>query len=691
MDRVCGIEEQRIYLRLYSVSDEFKLVSEFEPRGDQPRAIERLTEGVLSGITDQVLLGVTGSGKTFTIAHVINNLNRPTLILAHNKTLAAQLFTELKRFFPYNAVHYFVSYYDYYQPEAYIPETNTYIEKDASINEYIDRLRHAATSALFERRDVIIVASVSAIYGIGSPEDYYGMLTVIKKNMKLSRDALLHKLTEVQYDRRQHDLTRGSYRVRGDTVDIFPSHEEQNLIRVEFFGDYVEGIKKIEADTGKVLGELLKVTVFPGSHYVAPRERLLSAIESIREELEERLKYFESRGMIVEMNRLKERTNFDLEMLETMGFCPGIENYSRHLSGRKPGEAPYTLLDYFPDDFLCIIDESHQMIPQLRGMYEGDRSRKKTLVENGFRLPSALDNRPLNFEEFEQRIGQVIYVSATPGKYELDRSYPYVVEQIIRPTGLADPVVEVRPAKNQIDDLLEEIRKTVNRSERVMVTTLTKKMAEDLTDFCREVGIKARYLHSDIDTLERIKIIRDLRLGVFDVLIGINLLREGLDIPEVSLVVILDADKEGFLRSETSLIQMFGRAARNVNGRVIMYGDVITESMRKAMKETERRRSLQLKYNEEHGITPLSIKKGITENVLTSIYECDYLDIPAREDIDEELKDIPPEEIPVIIEKLTREMKLAAKKLEFEKAAENKKVIKKLRELELKYSGAERK
>lgn len=669
------------------MSVKFRLVSSYEPQGDQPRAIRELTDGVRSGLTNQVLLGVTGSGKTYTIAHVIENLNRPTLILAHNKTLAAQLFTELRNYFPDNAVHYFVSYYDYYQPEAYIPETDTYIEKDASINEYIDRLRHAATSSLFERRDIVIVGSVSAIYGIGSPEDYYGMLTVLKKNMRLARNTLLAKLSEVQYERKSSELTRGSFRVKGDTVDIFPAHEESDCIRVEFFGDYIESIKSVDTVSGKIGNELIKATIFPGSHYVAPKEKLKQAISSIKSELDERLKYFSDRGMVLEKKRLQERTEYDLELLESVGFCPGIENYSRHLTSRKPGEAPYTLLDYFPDDFLCIIDESHQMIPQLRGMHAGDFSRKTTLVENGFRLPSAIDNRPLNFNEFEERVGQVIYVSATPGRYEIEMSDNRAVEQIIRPTGLADPVIEIRPAKDQVDDLLGEIRKVTERSERVLVTTLTKKMAEDLTEYYRDFGLKIKYLHSDISTLERIKIVRELRMGSFDILVGINLLREGLDIPEVSLVAILDADKEGFLRSETSLIQTFGRAARNINGMVILYADRQTDSIKSAVSETARRREKQLRYNLENNITPLTVKKGITDTFV-SVLGSDYIDVPLEHDVaNDDIYEIAPEKISAVITSLNREMKKAAKELQFEKAAEKREKIRKLKELELKYTG----
>jgi len=666
------------------VSGIFKLKSDFSPTGDQPKAIERLTEGVLRGLKNQVLLGVTGSGKTFTIAHVIANVGRPTLIIAHNKTLAAQLYGELKGLFPDNAVHYFVSYYDYYQPEAYIPETDTYIEKDAAINEHIDRLRHAATSSLFERRDVIIVASVSCIYGIGSPEDYYGMLTVIEEGMDLNRDELLRKLTEVQYERSNLDLYRGSFRVKGDMVEVFPSHEDSVALRIGFFGDSVDSIRQIDPLRGKSVGTIKKTIIYPSTHYVAPRGKLLKAIGAIKQELKERIRYFESRGMTLEKQRIEERTNYDLELLSTMGFCPGIENYSRHLSGRRAGEPPCTLLDYFPKDSLFIIDESHQTVPQLHGMYHGDRSRKLTLVEHGFRLPSALDNRPLSFPEFEERINQVIFVSATPGPYEISKSGGAVVEQIIRPTGLADPEVEVRSAENQVDDLLEEIRKRVGMGDRVLVTTLTKSMAEDLTEYYRDLGIRVRYLHSDIDTLERIRIVRDLRLGRFDVLIGINLLREGLDIPEVSLVAVLDADKEGFLRSETSLVQVFGRAARNVRGKVLLYADRVTSSMVKAISETNRRRSIQEEYNITHNITPRSIEKGISD-ILSSIYDSDYFTVPGSgEEVD---LDVSPERIPVLITELTKEMKYAAKKLEFERASELRDRIKALRELEIKYAG----
>jgi len=657
----------------------FKLKTHFIPKGDQPKAIEELTKEALEGLRHQVLLGVTGSGKTFTVGHVIANLNRPTLIIAHNKTLAAQLYVELKEFFPQNAVHYFVSYYDYYQPEAYIPETDTYIEKDAAINEQIDRLRHAATSSLFERRDVIVVASVSCIYGIGAPEDYYGMLCIIKEGERLKRDELLRKLAEIQYSRNNYDFFRGAFRVRGDVVEIFPSHEDSLAVRVEFFGDYIDSIKEIDPLRGKVTRRLDKAIIYPGTHYIAPRHKLSRAMDAIREELEERIEYFKSRGKLLEAKRIEERTNYDLELLETMGYCPGIENYSKHLSGRLPGQPPWTLLDYFSKDFLCIIDESHQTVPQLHGMYHGDRSRKLTLIEHGFRLPSALDNRPLSFEEFEERVTQVIYVSATPGPYEIGKSEGVVVEQIIRPTGLIDPEVEVRPAENQVDDLLGEIRERVSIGDRVLVTTLTKQMAEDLTEYYRELGVRVKYLHSDIETLERVKIVRDLRKGEFDVLIGINLLREGLDIPEVSLVAVLDADKEGFLRSETSLIQVFGRAARNIRGKVILYADRVTSSMARAISETNRRRAIQANYNEANGITPEGIKKGISD-ILSSIYDKDYYTVPVSPGGDE-LDKLPLHEIGGgLIEELTQEMKEAAKKLEFERAAEIRDRIKRLRE-----------
>jgi len=666
------------------VSNLFKIKTDFSPKGDQPSAIDKLTKGVLRGLKHQVLLGVTGSGKTFTIAKAIANLEKPTLIIAHNKTLAAQLYGELKELFPENAVHYFVSYYDYYQPEAYIPETDTYIAKDASINEHIDRLRHAATSSLFDRRDVIIVASVSCIYGIGSPEDYYGMLTIIEEGMDIGRDEFLRKLTDARYERSNNEFYRGSFAVKGDSVELFPSHEESIALRVEFFGNYVESIKEIEPLEKRTVRNIKKAIIYPNTHYVAPAEKLIRAIKTIKEELIERISYFESRGMTLEKKRIEEKSKYDLELLSTIGFCPGIENYSRHLSGRRPGEPPWTLLDYFPKDSLFIIDESHQTVPQLRGMYEGDRSRKLTLVEHGFRLPSAIDNRPLNFSEFEEKINQVIFVSATPGQYELSKCEAEVVEQIIRPTGLADPEIEIRPAENQVDDLLEEIKKAVDMSDRVLITTLTKRMAEDLAEYYRRIGIKVRYIHSDIETLERIRIIRDLRLGVFDVLIGINLLREGLDIPELSLVAVLDADKEGYLRSETSLIQIFGRASRNIRGRVILYADRITTSMSRAIYETSRRREIQLAFNKSNHITPKSIQKRISD-ILASIYEADYFTVP--KDDEGEISDVTPEKIPGLIKKLTEEMKLAANKLEFENAARSRDKIKRLRDLEIKYLG----
>ncbi|MCH8013188.1 MAG: excinuclease ABC subunit UvrB [Candidatus Dadabacteria bacterium] len=666
------------------MSNAFKIHSDFSPKGDQPEAIKELTEGVLRGEKHQVLLGVTGSGKTFTIANVIAEVERPTLIMAPNKTLAAQLYGELKELFPENSVRYFVSYYDYYQPEAYIASTDTYIEKDAQVNEHIDRLRHASTTSLFERRDVIVVASVSCIYGIGAPEHYYGLLTMLEEGMELERDKFLEKLSEVQYERTGSDLYRSSFRVKGDIVDIFPSHHDNTAIRIEFFGDQVDSLKEIDPLRGTTLRPVKKAAIYPGSHYVAPKYRHEKAIENIKKELEERLMQLEEQGMVLEKQRLEEKTNFDLELLANLGFCSGIENYSRHLSGRLPGQPPWTLLDYFPDDFLIVLDESHQMIPQLRGMYAGDKSRKLSLVEHGFRLPSALDNRPLNFPEFEKKVTQAIYVSATPGDYEIDKASGVVVEQIIRPTGLSDPEVEIRSADNQVDDLLEEIQKRVSSGDRVLVTTLTKRMAEDLTEYYRELGVNVRYLHSDIDTLERIGIIRDLRLGKFDVLVGINLLREGLDIPEVSLVAILDADKEGYLRSTTSLIQIFGRAARNVDGKAILYADRITGSMAKAISETDRRRKIQEAYNKEHGITPVSIKKSVTD-ILATIYESDYYTVPLEEK-DEEL-DIAPEKISLTINTLNKEMKKAAKNLEYEAAAQKRDKIKRLRELEIKYLG----
>ncbi len=669
------------------MSSVFKIHSEFSPKGDQPEAIKELTEGLLRGEKYQVLLGVTGSGKTFTIANVISKVERPTLIIAPNKTLAAQLYGELKELFPENSVRYFVSYYDYYQPEAYIPSTDTYIEKDSQVNEHIDRLRHASTTSLFERRDVVVVASVSCIYGIGAPEHYYGLLTMLETGMELERDRFLQKLSEVQYERTGSDLYRSSFRVKGDIVDVFPSHHDNTAIRIEYFGDQIDSLKEIDPLRGTTIKPVTKAAIYPGSHYVATKYRHEKAIENIKKELDERLVQLRERGMLLEKQRLEEKTNFDLELLANIGFCSGIENYSRHISGRLPGQPPWTLLDYFPDDFLIVLDESHQMIPQLKGMYAGDRSRKLNLVEHGFRLPSALDNRPLNFSEFEKRVVQAIYVSATPGDYEIDQTGGVIVEQIIRPTGLSDPEVEIRSADNQVDDLLEEIQKRVSSGDRVLVTTLTKRMAEDLTEYYKELGASVRYLHSDIDTLERIGIIRDLRLGKFDVLVGINLLREGLDIPEVSLVAILDADKEGYLRSATSLIQIFGRAARNVEGKVILYADRVTGSMAKAISETDRRRKIQEAYNKEHGITPVSIKKSVTD-ILATIYESDYYTVPL-ELKDEEL-DIAPEKISGAINTLDKEMKAAAKNLEYETAAQKRDKIKKLRELEIKYLGKDK-
>jgi len=658
----------------------FKLVTEYEPKGDQPQAIEKLTENILKGVKHQVLLGVTGSGKTFTIANVIANVNKPTLIIAHNKTLAGQLYTELKALFPENAVEYFISYYDYYQPEAYIPETDTYIEKEATINDDIDRMRHSATTALLERNDVIVVASVSCIYGIGSPDAYYGMLLHLKKGETIDRNWVIRKLAEIQYERNDYDFYRGRFRVRGDVIDVFPASEEDKAYRIEFFGDEVDRLLEIDPFRGKILRELEKITVYPASHYVTPQERLRIAIENIRLELKERVKELKKMGKFVEAQRLETRTNFDLEMLENTGYCHGIENYSRHLTGRKPGEPPPVLLDYFPKDYLLIIDESHMTIPQLQGMYRGDRSRKETLVEYGFRLPSALDNRPLKFEEFEERINQVIYVSATPGRYEIEKSKGLVIEQIIRPTGLLDPIIIVKKAEGQVEDLLQEIKKRIEMNERVLVTTLTKRMAEKLTEYYSELGIRVRYLHSDIEPLERMDIIRDLRKGEFDVLIGINLLREGLDLPEVSLVAILDADKEGFLRSASALIQTCGRAARNVNGTVIFYADTMTEAMRTAIEETNRRRRIQEEYNRKHNITPETIKKKIRD-IRESIYERDYWTVPLAAEEKEEY--VPVDKIDETIEKLRKEMRKAAQELEFEKAAMLRDKIKELQKMKI--------
>lgn len=658
----------------------FKLVSDFTPRGDQPRAIEQLARNVKRGVKHQTLLGVTGSGKTYTMANVIAQTEKTTLVLAPNKTLAAQLFNEFKILFPENAVEYFVSYYDYYQPEAYIPQTDTYIEKDSSINEAIDKMRHSATRSLLERKDVIIVASVSCIYGLGSPEAYQNMLVHLIQKEESDRDQVLRKLVEIQYERNDYDFHRGTFRVRGDILEIFPAYEESVAIRVEFFGDEVDGIYEIDPLRGKVLRSLDRVAVYPASHYVTERSRLLVSADEILDEMKQRVEYFRSQGRHIEAQRIEERTRYDVEMIKEMGYCSGIENYSRYLTGRKTGEPPPTLLEYFPKDSLFLIDESHVSIPQLRGMFRGDRARKKTLVEFGFRLPSALDNRPLRFEEFEAMVNQVIYVSATPGPYELEKSGPHVVEQVIRPTGLMDPVIEIRPAGGQVDDLLAEINRRISLGHRVLVTTLTKKMAEDLTEYYASLGIRVRYLHSEIQTIERMEIIRDLRKGEFDVLVGINLLREGLDIPEVSLVAVLDADKEGFLRSERSLIQTAGRAARNVDGTVILYADNVTESMQKAIEETNRRRKIQLAFNVEHGITPETIRKDITD-ILSSLAERDYVTVEvAPADSEPAIK---LEDIPQLIKTLTKEMFQAAHNLEFEKAAEIRDRIKDLEKQQL--------
>lgn len=648
--------------------DHFELVSPFEPMGDQPQAIEELTDGLNKGYMEQTLLGATGSGKTFTMAKVIEKVNRPTLVLAHNKTLAAQLCSEFKEFFPKNAVEYFVSYYDYYQPEAYIPTTDTYIEKDSAINDEIDKLRHSATSALSERRDVIIVASVSCIYSLGDPIDYRSMVISLRTGMEKNRDDLIKKLIEIQYERNDISFTRNKFRVKGDVVEIFPVYSNENAFRIEFFGDEIDRISEINALTGQVKNVLSHVAIYPASHYVVSPEKMEKAITQIYSEMEEQVKVFQSEGKLIEAQRIKQRTEYDIEMLRETGFCKGIENYSAIMSGRKPGEPPFTLLDYFPDDFILFVDESHVTLPQVRGMYGGDRSRKDSLINFGFRLPSAYDNRPLTFDEFYNKIWQKIFVSATPGEFERQKSVQ-IAEQVIRPTGLLDPEISVRPTDGQIDDLISEINMRIENGERVLVTTLTKKMAEDLTDYIENLGIRVRYMHYDVDTIERMKIIRDLRLGEFDVLVGINLLREGLDIPEVSLVAILDADKEGFLRSETSLIQTIGRAARNANGKVIMYGDVVTNSMERAIKETMRRREKQEKYNKEHGIVPKTIKKDVR----------DILEISSSKN-EKSHKRMSRAEKEQMIKQLTAEMKAAAKILEFEHAAYLRDRINKLRE-----------
>ncbi|MEY4615121.1 MAG: hypothetical protein RJB66_81 [Pseudomonadota bacterium] len=666
----------------------FRLHSEFQPSGDQPQAIQKLVENFSTGAKHQVLLGVTGSGKTFTMAHVISQLQQPALVLAPNKTLAAQLYSEFKELFPENAVEYFVSYYDYYQPEAYVPSTDTFIEKDSAINEHIDRMRHSATRSLFERKDVIIVASVSCIYGLGSPESYLGMMVSVEVGQKLKRDAFLKELIRIQYQRNNIDFHRGTIKVRGDVVDVFPSYEETRALRFEFFGDYIDKICWFDVLTGEVFDELEKASVFPASHYVNGDDVLKKAIGTIQEELRARIKDFENQLKFLEAKRIEQRTYYDIEMMESIGFCQGIENYSRHMTGRGPGEAPPTLLEYFPAEFLTIVDESHVTIPQIGGMYRGDRARKMTLVEYGFRLPSALDNRPLNFQEYEKLMDKVVYVSATPGPYDMQKSEGLVVEQIIRPTGLLDPLVEVRPVRTQVDDLLKEIRIRIKAKERVLITTLTKKSAEDLTEYYESLNIKVKYLHSDIDTVQRTEILRDLRLGVFDVLVGINLLREGLDLPEVSLVGITDADKEGFLRSERSLIQTIGRAARNANGRVILYADKVTDSMFKAMSETERRRQLQQEYNEKHGITPATVKRKIKDG-LGEMFDGSLSKTILRSQAQSKIAEtkaiyaLKPTELRAKIDELRAKMKALAQKLEFEEAAKLRDEVRRLELLEL--------
>nr|WP_307991306.1 excinuclease ABC subunit UvrB [uncultured Niameybacter sp.] len=654
----------------------FKIQSAFKPTGDQPHAIEKLVASIEKGNRYQTLLGVTGSGKTFTMANIIEKVQKPTLIIAHNKTLAAQLYSEFKEFFPDNAVEYFVSYYDYYQPEAYVPSSDTYIEKDSSVNEEIDKLRHSATAALAERNDVIIVASVSCIYGLGDPVDYENQVLSLRTGMEMDRDDVLRKLVQIQYNRNDMDFARSTFRVRGDTVEIIPAGASEKAIRVEFFGDEIDRIAEIDPLTGAVLGYRDHVAIFPASHYSISREKMEVAIEAIEQELKERLEELKNEDKLLEMQRLAQRTNFDIEMLREMGYCSGVENYSRHLSGREKGSTPFTLIDYFPDDFLIMVDESHMTVPQIRGMYNGDQARKNVLVDYGFRLPSALDNRPLQFDEFEEKINQIMFVSATPAQYELEHSL-CIAEQLIRPTGLLDPPIDVRPVKGQIDDLLGEINKLTAKGEKILVTTLTKRMSEDLTDYLKEMGIKVKYLHSDIDTLERIEIVRDLRMGVFDVLVGINLLREGLDIPEVSLVAILDADKEGFLRSETALIQTIGRAARNSEGHVIMYADHVTRSMQNAISETNRRRQIQMDYNEAHGITPQTIKKEIRDLIVatkTSKKEDEFFK-------EKDPESMSPEELKKTIDKVEKEMKKAARDLQFERAAELRDTLIKLKQL----------
>ncbi|XJZ26908.1 excinuclease ABC subunit UvrB [Bacillota bacterium Lsc_1132] len=659
------------------MKDQFELVSKYSPQGDQPEAIRKLVQGIKENKRHQTLLGATGTGKTFTISNVIKEVNKPTLIIAHNKTLAGQLYSEFKEFFPNNAVEYFVSYYDYYQPEAYVPQTDTFIEKDASINDEIDKLRHSATSSLFERKDVIIIASVSCIYGLGSPEEYRELVFSLRKGMEIERNQLLHRLVDIQYERNDIDFKRGTFRVRGDVVEIFPVSRDEHCIRVEFFGDEVDRIREVDALTGEIIGDRDHVAIFPASHFVTREEKLQIAIQNIEKELEERLAVLRSKDKLLEAQRLEQRTRYDLEMMREMGFCSGIENYSRHLTLRPAGSTPYTLLDYFPEDFMIVIDESHVTLPQIRGMFNGDKARKEVLVEHGFRLPSALDNRPLTFEEFEKHIHNIVYVSATPGPYEIEHT-PEMIEQIIRPTGLLDPVIEVRPIEGQIDDLIGEIQERIKRNERVLVTTLTKKMSEDLTDYLKEIGIKIQYLHSEVKTLERIEIIRELRLGKYDVLVGINLLREGLDIPEVSLVAILDADKEGFLRSERSLIQTIGRAARNANGKVIMYADRITNSMEVAINETKRRRAIQEAYNEEHGITPKTIQKDIRDAIRATHAAEEQEEYKPAAAFGKMSK----KERERIIADMEKEMKEAAKALDFERAAELRDLI-----LELKAEG----